>query len=134
VFFSALRSARFASFSFRFICKAFSRSRFAIVVFPARAMVPSLVKVEQSVSVVLPHRYPVGAYSVAPRRLTLLEPGWWFLPGALLFCSVERERVPCPNPRLASEDTSRLMVSIEVEDSSVLGSDKPSSSQRILGL
>lgn len=38
---SALRWARRASFSRCFTCRAFSRSRFAIVVLPARAMVPS---------------------------------------------------------------------------------------------
>ncbi len=42
--------------------------------------------------------------------------------------------MPCPNPRLASEDTSLRMLSIGVEVSSRLGSDNPSSSHRIFGL
>src|ERR1043165_2270544 len=40
----------------------------------------------------------------------------------------------CPNPLLASKDTSRLIVSIEVVDSARLGSDNPSRSHRIFGL
>jgi hypothetical protein len=40
----------------------------------------------------------------------------------------------CPNPLLASKETSRLMVSIEVVDLARLGSAKPSRSHRIFGL
>ena len=47
---------------------------------------------------------------------------------------LERERVPCPNPRLAKEETSLRMVSIGVEVSSMFGFDNPNNSQRIFGL
>jgi hypothetical protein len=42
--------------------------------------------------------------------------------------------VSCPNPRLASKDTSLLIVSMDVVDWARWGSDKPSRSHLIFGL
>ena len=79
-------------------------------------------------------RLGASPYSVAPRRLGRLGFARWIGPEALTSEVPERERVPCPNPRLAKDETSFRMVSIGVEASSIFGFDKPNSSQRILGL
>ena len=62
------------------------------------------------------------------------RPVWRFRTRPSPFGPVARERVPCPKPRLASDETSRLIASIEVAGSVRSGSDKPNSSHRIFGL
>ena len=79
-------------------------------------------------------RLGVSPYSVAPRRLARLGLARWIGPEGLPSEALERERVPCPNPRLAKEETSFRMVSIGVEVSSMFGFDNPNNSQRIFGL
>jgi hypothetical protein len=79
-------------------------------------------------------RLGVSPYSVAPRRLVRLGLAGWIGPEALPLETPERERVPCPNPRLAKEETSLRMVSIGVEASSIFGFDNPNNSHRIFGL
>ncbi len=71
---------------------------------------------------------------MAPRRLALLGLTLWIGLEAFPSAAPERERVPCPNPRLAKEETSLRMVSIGVEASSMFGFDNPNNSQRIFGL
>ena len=70
--FSALRSARFASFSLRFICSAFSRSRFASVVLLARPMASSLVRRKAMVFAV---RFSRLSQSIRAIGLALRWPG-----------------------------------------------------------
>lgn len=74
-----------------------------------------------------------GLYSVAPRRRCLFNPVSWVRPVGLVSEAAERERVPCPNPRLAIEDTSRRIVSIGVMTSPMAGLDSPNNSHGILG-
>lgn len=70
---------------------------------------------------------------MAPRRLGRFSAGRLFLPCDLLSCAVTRERVAGPNPELASEDTSRRIVSMEEDCSVSFGSVSPRSCHRIFG-
>src|SRR3954467_4920074 len=69
--------------------------------------------------------------SAASRRLLLLESGVWTV--VLVSRAAVRERVPCPNPRLAILDTCRRISSIEVLALLSRGLGRPSTSQRIFG-
>ena len=72
--------------------------------------------------------------SVAPRRLLLVPEELWFLLKDLLASGVERKRVFGPKLYLASEETSRRMVSMEDVLSIDFGSVSPSKCHRIFGL
>jgi hypothetical protein len=135
--FSVLRCSRRASFSRRWICFAFSRSRFAIVVFPARPMAPSfasqlILSRDRLLCLSSYLFYEDGCDdSVAPRRLLLPELGVWLV--VLDSRSAVRERVPWPNPLLAMFDTCRRISSIEVVRLVSIGPGRPSTSHRIFG-
>ena len=117
--------ARFASFSLRMFCKAFSRSRFADVVLPPRPIRPSFSwysqPVNRQVTVVID-------YSVAPRRRVPRTRACEPSSGAAPFI---RERVPCPRPRLAMDDTACRIESMEADSPLSWGLDNPSTSHRI---
>lgn len=70
----------------------------------------------------------------ALRRLLLVPEDLWFLPKDVLASGVERKRVFGPKLYLASEETSRRIVSMDDVLSIDLGSVSPSKCQRIFGL
>lgn len=125
--FSALRWTRRASFSRCFTCFAFSRSRFAMVVLPARAMVPSFYS-----SSLIGDRIGLPGYDPDGRRVVRVAlVRAWARAGRAWVCS-ERARVSAPNPELAKFVTARRISSIGVSGESTEGSTSPSCVQRIL--
>lgn len=77
-----------------------------------------------------PQMTVIMVYSVVPRRPTTRTPACRTLSDPASFML---ERAPCPNPRLAMEDTACRIDSMEAGSLPSEGADSPSSSHRIFG-